>query len=58
MKESVENWETRLVNPVLWGEGIWNDVTREIHRDLMNNRSIRFYTPADMKKGTNKAKAM
>lgn len=57
MKESVENWETGLVNPVLWGEGVWNDVTREIHKDLMNNRSIRFYTPADMKKGINKAKA-
>lgn len=54
MKESVKKWEKGLVNPILWGEGIWNDVTKEIHRDLINNRNIRFYTPNDFKKGIKK----
>lgn len=54
MKESVKKWETELVNPILWGEGIWNDVTKEIHRDLINNRDIRFFTPNDFKKGIKK----
>lgn len=48
MKKSVEKWETELVNPILWSEGKWNDVTREIHRDLINNNKIRYYTPNEL----------
>ena len=47
MKDALKEWETKLVNPILWGEGIWNDVTKEIHSDLMNNRPIRYYTPGE-----------
>ncbi|MDY3070289.1 MAG: sulfatase-like hydrolase/transferase [Parabacteroides sp.] len=50
MSKSVADWEKGLVNPILWGEGIWNDVTREIHRDLMNNRKVRFFSPAEFEK--------
>lgn len=39
----------RLVNPTLWNEGVWTNVTREIHRDLMNNQSVRRYAPMNKK---------
>ncbi len=46
----LDAWEKSLGTP-LWTEGKeWNEVTREIHRDLMENRPVRFYTPAQMKK--------
>lgn len=50
MKNEVTEWEKGLVNPLLWNEGIWNDVTREIHRDLMNNREVSCFTPEEFNK--------
>jgi arylsulfatase A-like enzyme len=46
MMKDLAQWEEGLINPPLWDEGIWTNVTREIHRDLMNNRFIRRYAPA------------
>ena len=45
----LKQWETELINPPLWGEGEWNDVTHEIHRDLMNNVPVKFFTPSKKK---------
>ena len=47
MNEALELWEEGLVNPILWGEGVWNNVTREIHRDLMENRKVTRFSPAN-----------
>lgn len=49
MNEALSHWEEGLINPPLWGEGAWGDVTREIHRDLMNNREVSAYTPEELK---------
>lgn len=50
LSRKLEAWERDMGRP-LWTEGRdWNDVTREIHRDLMENRPVRFYTPGQMKK--------
>ena len=49
MAKEVCLWEKGLVNPILWDEGVWNDVTREIHRDLMNNREVQSFSPDDRK---------
>lgn len=54
MNEALEVWEKGLVNPILWGEGIWNHVTREIHRNLMENRKVTRFSPADWQKTKNK----
>lgn len=54
MKNNVKEWEKGLVNPLLWNEGIWNDVTREIHRDLMNNRKVSCFTPEQWKRKNQK----
>ncbi len=48
LRSSLEEWEKGLINPILWGEGAWNDVTREIHRDLMENRPVSCFTPEQM----------
>ena len=48
MNEALSNWEEGLINPPLWEEGAWGDVTREIHRDLMNNREVSAYTPEEL----------
>ncbi|MFI3258522.1 MAG: sulfatase-like hydrolase/transferase [Rikenellaceae bacterium] len=50
MEASLEAWESELVNPLLWKEGIWNDVTRIIHRDLMENKPVSCYSPDQMKR--------
>jgi arylsulfatase A-like enzyme len=50
LSTELEKWETELANPLLWDEGIWNEVTREIHHDLMNNQPVRYYTPGELKK--------
>ena len=50
LRKELEHWEEGLVKP-LWTEGTdWDKVTLEVHRDLMNNRPIRFKNPWDMKK--------
>ena len=56
MNKALENWEKELINPVLWGEGEWGDVTREIHRDLMNNREVSAFTPQQLRKKQNAGK--
>ena len=45
MRNEVKEWEKGLVNPLLWKESIWNDVTREIYRDLINNRKVSCFIP-------------
>lgn len=50
LEKALEEWETGLTNPILWGEGVWNDVTREIHRDLMENRKVSRFSPETWKK--------
>jgi arylsulfatase A-like enzyme len=45
MMDDLKKWEKGLINPPLWNEGVWTKVTREIHRDLMNNKSVQRYTP-------------
>ncbi|MEA4935263.1 MAG: sulfatase-like hydrolase/transferase [Paludibacter sp.] len=45
MMDELKQWETGLINPPLWNEGKWTEVTREIHRDLMNNRPVQKYSP-------------
>lgn len=50
LNRALVEWEGGLVNPILWNEGIWNDVTREIHRDLMENRAVTCFTPDQFKK--------
>lgn len=50
LRKELEHWEEGLMKP-LWTEGAdWDKVTLEVHRDLMNNRPIRFKNPWDMKK--------
>lgn len=56
LNKALENWEKGLINPVLWGEGEWGDVTRKIHRDLMNNREVSAYTPQQLRKKQNAQK--
>ena len=50
MMLELKQWETGLINPLLWNEGEWNDVTREIHRDLMNNQPVKKTEPGKKKK--------
>ncbi len=50
MIEKLEAWESELVNPILWGEGVWNLVTRQIHSDLMNNKPVSCYSPEQYEK--------
>jgi len=49
MMRELKQWENGLVNPPLWNEGEWTNVTREIHRDLMNNQPVRRFTPKKIK---------
>ncbi len=46
----LEAWESGLVNPIIWNEGVWNLVTRQIHSDLMNNKPVSCFTPDEYKK--------
>lgn len=60
MSDSLDSWQSELVNPVLWDEGAWEAVNIDIHQNLMNNRPVDCYTPADFrakygKKGGKKA---
>jgi arylsulfatase A-like enzyme len=45
MMDKIKQWEKGLITPLLWNEGEWNDVTREIHRDLFNNESVKRTSP-------------
>lgn len=45
MMATLKEWEKGLVNPLLWNEGAWNEVTKEIHRSLMNNKKVTKFTP-------------
>jgi len=45
MMKDLKQWETGLINPPLWNEGPWTEVTKEIHRKLMNNQSVNKYSP-------------
>ena len=54
LSKELEAWEKGLVNPILWGEGVWNDVTRQIHRDLMENSKVSCFSPEEWKKNENK----
>ncbi|MBO6536756.1 MAG: sulfatase-like hydrolase/transferase [Balneolaceae bacterium] len=45
MKIALENWESKTVEP-WWSENPkWQEVTSDIHQDLMNNRPIRRISP-------------
>ncbi|MEF9924873.1 MAG: sulfatase-like hydrolase/transferase, partial [Muribaculaceae bacterium] len=45
LKQKLNKWETQLVNPPLWNEGTWIDVTKQMHKELMNNHRITEFTP-------------
>ena len=49
MSDSLDHWQTELVNPVLWDEGAWEAVNIDIHRNLMNNRPVDCFTPAEFR---------
>jgi hypothetical protein len=49
MMDDTKQWEKELVNPLLWDEGEWNFITREIHRDLMNNQPVKVFAPTPVK---------
>ena len=49
LKRNLEDWEKDLIEPK-WLEGIWNDVTYEIHQALMENREPNYTDPWQMKK--------
>ena len=49
MMNDIKQWEKGLITPLLWNEGEWNDVTREIHRDLMNNQDVKVFAPKHAK---------
>lgn len=54
MNKALEIWEKGLVNPILWGEGVWNEVTRDIHKNLMENTQPSCFSPAAWQKKQNK----
>lgn len=54
MNKAYKEWEKGIITPMLWDEGIWHDVTREIHRQLMNNEKVTVFTPGDLKKMDNR----
>ncbi len=45
MMIELKEWEKGLINPPLWDEGVWTEVTRGIHRDLMNNEKVKKFNP-------------
>ncbi|MEG1635542.1 MAG: sulfatase-like hydrolase/transferase [Rikenellaceae bacterium] len=46
IKKRMAKWESGLIAP-LWTEGFeWDTTTMEIHRDLMLNRPVRYYSPS------------
>lgn len=49
MSDSLDRWQSELVNPVLWDEGAWEEVNIDIHRNLMNNRQVDCFTPAQFR---------
>lgn len=36
MTDKYKEWEKGIITPMLWDEGVWHEVTRETHRQLMN----------------------
>ncbi len=50
LSRNLVEWESGLITPPLWNEGVWNLVTRQIHRDLMNNKKVSCFTPAEYNK--------
>lgn len=50
MIDKYKEWEKGIITPMLWDEGIWHDVTQEIHRQFMNNEKVTVFTPHDLKK--------
>ncbi|MBL4560914.1 MAG: sulfatase-like hydrolase/transferase [Labilibaculum sp.] len=50
MKQSLENWESNLMNPLWTEDKYWNEVTFEIHKALMENRTSTVHSPADLDK--------
>ena len=49
MSDSLDRWQSELVNPVLWDEGEWEEVNIDIHRNLMNNRPVDCFTPGEFR---------
>lgn len=49
MSDSLDGWQSELVNPVLWDEGNWEAVNIDIHRNLMNNQPVDCHTPAEFR---------
>lgn len=50
MTDKYKEWEKGIIIPMLWDEGVWHEVTRETHRQLMNNEKVTVFTPDDLKK--------
>lgn len=50
MTDKYKEWEKGIITPMLWDEGVWHEVTRETHRQLMNNEKVTVFTPDDLKK--------
>ena len=54
MKVAYKEWEKGMVTPMLWDEGIWHEVCQQMHRQLMNNEKVTYFTPRDLKKESGK----
>ncbi|MFR9620108.1 MAG: sulfatase-like hydrolase/transferase [Rikenellaceae bacterium] len=42
-------WERELITPARWGEGEWEAVTTQMHRELIENLEPKTFTPEDLK---------
>ena len=49
VKNALENWEKDKEEPGWYEDENWNRVNYEIHKDLMNNRPVKFKNPNQMK---------
>lgn len=48
LRKELSFWEEGMIKP-LWTEGVkWDTVVREAHRDLMNNREVRYNNPSKL----------
>ncbi|MFB9056109.1 sulfatase-like hydrolase/transferase [Mariniflexile ostreae] len=49
LNEALKTWESQMMEP-LWGEGRdWMNVTHHIHKKLMQNKTILYSNPSQMK---------
>ncbi len=54
LNRQLMNWEKGLIKPLWLEDEDWNEVTFEIHRDLMNNQPVRYKNPVQLRRETTK----